>query len=359
MCGMFKDILGSSESLFRNDSDVPLDFSFIPKPVRYREKEQKEIAACMKPLFQEKTGRHIFVYGQPGVGKTVACKHLLREIEDETEEIIPIYINCWKHNTTFKIVIEICDLMDFKFVQNRKTEELFRWIKQNLNKKSAVFVLDEADKLEDLDFLYMILEEIERKAIVIIANYKEWISELDERIKSRLMPEIIEFRPYNHEETKGILKQRMDYAFQPNVWDNDAFELVAKKTAELQDIRTGLYLMKQSGLIAEDRSSRKITTEHAKLALEKIKDFSIKNPGELASDEQLILDLVKNNSGNKIGDFFRLYQQSGGKLVYKSFQRKIDKLQKSKFIIVEKTAGGEDGNTTIIKSNSEKKLTDF
>ena len=359
MGGLFKDILGSSESLFRNDSDVPLDFSFMPNPVLYREKEQRTIASCIKPLFNEKTGRHCFIYGQPGIGKTVACRHLLREIQEETDAIVPIYINCWKHNTTFKIVIEICDLMDFKFVQNKKTEELFRWIKQNLNKKSVVFVLDEADKLEDLDFLYMILEEINRKTIVLITNYKDWISELDERIKSRLMPETIEFKPYNYEETKGILKQRMEYAFQPDVWDDNAFELIAKKTDEMQDMRTGLYLMKQAGLIAEDKSSRKVTLEHAQLALEKIKDFSIKNPSELAEDEQLVLDLVKQNSGKKIGDFFKLYQQNGGKLVYKSFQRKIDKLQKNKFIIVEKTAGGEEGNTTIIKHVSEKKLTEF
>ena len=140
MGGMFKDILGSSESLFKNQSDVPLDFSFIPKPIRYREKEQGMIAACIKPLFQEKTGRHIFVHGQPGVGKTIACRHLLNEIEDETDDIVPIYINCWKNNTTYKIILEICSLMDFKFVQNKKTEELFRWIRQNLNKKSVVFV---------------------------------------------------------------------------------------------------------------------------------------------------------------------------------------------------------------------------
>ena len=351
--------MGSSESLFKNESDVPLDFSFIPKLVPYREKEQKAIAACIKPLFQEKTGRHIFVYGHPGIGKTVACRHLLREIHEETDDVVPIYINCWKHSTTFKIVLEICDLMDFKFVQNKKTEELFRWIKQNLNKKSAVFVLDEADKLEDLDFLYMILEEISRKAIVLIANYKDWVSDLDERIKSRLVPETTEFKPYSYEETKGILKQRMDYAFHPSVWDNAAFELIAKKAAEMQDIRTGLYLMKQSGLAAEDKSSRKISLEHAQQALEKIKDFSVKSPSELADDEKIILDLVKSNSGKKIGDFFKLYQQNGGKLVYKSFQRKIDRLQKNNFIIVEKTAGGEDGNTTIIKHNSEKKLTDF
>ena len=359
MGGMFKDILGSSESLFKNQSDVPLDFSFIPKPIRYREKEQGMIAACIKPLFQEKTGRHIFVHGQPGVGKTIACRHLLNEIEDETDDIVPIYINCWKNNTTYKIILEICSLMDFKFVQNKKTEELFRWIRQNLNKKSVVFVFDEADKLEDLDFIYMVLEDIARKAIVVITNYKDWIAGLDERIKSRLMPEILEFRPYNYEETKGILKQRMEYAFHDNVWDSSAFELIAKKTAEMQDIRTGLYLMKQAGLIAEDKSSRKILLEHAQQALEKIRDFSIKNPSELASDEQMILDLVKNNSGKMIGELFKLYQSNGGNLVYKSFQRKIDKLQKNRFIIVEKTAGGDEGNTTIVKSNTEKKLTEF
>ncbi|MBS3114727.1 AAA family ATPase [Candidatus Woesearchaeota archaeon] len=359
MGGLFKDILGSSESLFKEKSDVPLDFSFIPKLVPYREMEQRAIAACIKPLFNENTGRHCFIYGQPGIGKTVACRHLLREIEEETEDIIPLYINCWKHNTTFKILLDICDQMNFKFVQNKKTEELFRWIKQTLNKKSVVIVLDEVDKLEELDFLYMTLEEISRKAIILITNYKEWIDDLDERIKSRLMPETIEFKPYNYEETKGILKQRMEYAFQPNVWDSNAFEMIAKKAYDMQDIRTGLYLMKQSGVIAEDKSSRNIRVEHAQLALEKIKDFSIKSPEELAADEQLILDLVRKNSGKRIGDFFKMYQQNGGNLVYKSFQRKIGKLEKNKFIVVEKTAGGNEGNTTIIKHNSEKKLTEF
>ena len=306
MGGMFKDILGSSESLFKNNSDTPLDFSFIPKPVKYRENEQRTIASCMKPLFQEKTGRHVFVHGQPGVGKTIACRHLLREIDDETDEIVPIYINCWKHNTTFKIVMEICELMEFKFVQNRKTEELFRWVKQALNKKSAALVLDEADKLEDLDFIYMVLEEIYRKTIILITNYKDWLIELDDRIKSRLMPEVAEFKPYNNEETRGILKQRMDYAFYSNVFENDAFELIARKTAELQDIRNGLHLMREAANIAESKSSRKVLLEHAKLALEKIDEFTIKNPSELASDEKLILDLVKGNSGKRIGDFFKL-----------------------------------------------------
>jgi len=357
MGGLFKDILGSSETLFKND--VALDFDYVPKLVPYREKEQRIVAGCIKPLFQQKNGKNVFIYGRPGVGKTVACRHILKEIKEETDDIETLEINCWKHNTTYKIILEICDHMDFKFVQNKKTEELFRWIKQTLNKKSAVFVFDEVDKLEDLDFLYMILEEIYRKTIILITNYKDWIVELEDRIKSRLLPEIIEFKPYNLEETKGILKQRVEYAFPSNVMSSEAFEIIVKKTFDMQDIRIGLHLMKESAHIAEDKSSRKILFEHAQQALSKIDEFTIKNPEELASDEQTILDLIKTNSGKRIGDLFKCYQDGGGKLVYKSFQRKIDKLEKNKFIMVEKTAGGEEGNTTIIKTNSERKLTEF
>ena len=357
MGGISKDILRSDETLFKNET--ALDYSFMPKLVPYREKEQRIIAGCIKPLFDNKNGRNLFIYGQPGVGKTVALKKVLEELEEETDEIMPLYINCWKHNTTYKIVLEICDLMDFKFVQNKKTEELFRWIKQALNKKSVVFVFDEVDKLEDLDFLYMILEEIYRKTIILITNYRNWVVDIEDRVKSRLLPEVIEFKPYTLDETKGILKQRMEYAFQPNILDSEAFNLITKKTFEMQDIRMGLHLMKESAHIAEDKSSRKISIDHAQQALKKIDDFSIKDSEELASDEQMILEMVKANSGKRIGDLFKCYQDNGGKLVYKSFQRKIDKLEKGKFISVEKTAGGDEGNTTIIKSNAEKKLTDF
>ncbi|GAG20340.1 unnamed protein product, partial [marine sediment metagenome] len=48
-----------------------------------------------------------------------------------------------------------------------------------------------------------------------------------------------------------------------------------------------------------------------------------------------------------------------GALSYKSFQRKIANLQKNKFISIEKTQGGQEGNTTIIKYSKTKKLTDF
>ncbi len=354
---VFKDMLKADETIFKNE--LALDYSYIPKVIPYREKEQRHIALCIKPLLAERNGRNLIITGRPGVGKTVACRHLFQELEEETEEVVPIYVNCWTKNTTYKIMLEICSILGYKWVQNKKTEELFEEIKKIINKRSAVFAFDEIDKAEDYDFLYWIIEGIYKKSVLLITNYKEWILKLDERIKSRLVAESIEFPAYNYAETEGILKQRVEYAFHPGVVEQQAFILVAKKSFEKQDIRSGLYLLREAGNCAEDDSSRKITIRHAEKAIEKITNFAVKNEDDLEDETKYILRLVKENSGKKIGDIFRIYQAKGGVATYKTFQRKVKKLEENKFISVLTTIGGSEGSTSILNFEKEKKITDF
>lgn len=355
--GLFKDVLKDSESLFKDE--IALDYEYLPKILPYREKEQRRIASCIKPLLHKRNGRNLFVYGAPGIGKTAAARHVLRDLEYETDDVIPIYINCWKKNTSFRIAHEICGLLGCRFLQNKKTDELISMARDILNKKSVVFVFDEVDKLEDFNFLYSILEEIYRKSIILITNYRSWFAGLDERIKSRLTAETLEFKQYNKEETRGILKHRVGYAFYDGVWNDDAFCLAAEKTAELRDIRSGLYILKEAGLAAEERASRKITIAHVRLAIAKLDDFSIKKSTDLEEEQRKILQLIKENTNIKIGDLYKVYQEHGGVVSYKTFQRKIKKLHDSKFITVTKTEGGDLGNTSIIKFAGIKKLTDF
>ena len=104
---LFNNILKSNESLITNP--IALDYDYQPKLIPYRENQQHHIAACIKPLFQNRNGKNILITGKPGIGKTVCAKHVLRELEEQTEEIIPIFINCWKKDTPYKIVIEICE----------------------------------------------------------------------------------------------------------------------------------------------------------------------------------------------------------------------------------------------------------
>lgn len=355
--GLFKDMLSSDESLFRNV--VALDYDYIPKLIPYRENEQRIIANCIKPLFQNANGRNLLLYGNPGVGKTVACKHVLNELEEETDDILPIYINCWQKDSTYKSLVEICEQLGYMLTHNKKTDELFKIVKTIVNKKAAVFVFDEADKLQDLDVLYFILEEIYKKTIILITNHKDIVLGFDDRIKSRLIAQPIEFKQYNAFETKGIMKERVGHAFVPGVWEDLAFEIASKKTAMIQDIRAGLYLLKESGHAAEDESSRKIETKHVEQALKKLDEFTIKKKDELEDETRFILGIVKNNSGKKIGNLFKLYQTEGGKAVYKTFQRKINKLADNRFVHLEKSGGGAEGNTTIVTFSGNKTLDEF
>ena len=355
----FKDITNKGEHLFKNED--ALDPEWLPKNLPYRESQHKFIANCITPLLQGRNGRNCIISGAPGIGKTAAVKLVLKDLEENPDvnapDIAVLYVNCWQNNSTYKIFAELCEQLGYKFTQNKNTEDLFKIVQNIVNKKSAVFAFDEVDKVEDVNFLYNIFTDILKKTILMITNYPQWYTEVDARIRSRLLPERIDFKQYNREELAGILKNRMEYAFIQGIWDDAAFNLIVDKVAPTGDIRMGLYLLRESGLAADEQSAKKITVEYAKCALSKVSDFSIKPESELSVDAKDILELIKSQGG-KIGDLFRLYQEQGGVVTYKTFQRRVEELSEGGFIDAKKVVGGKDGTTTIL-SGKNKSLDEF
>ncbi len=354
--GIFDGLGAGSSTILKNE--CALDLEWIPKILPYREMQQRHIAACIKPLIEERNGKNLFVYGIPGIGKTVATKHVLRDLDNETDKVIPFYINCWQKNTSFKVFVELCNQLEYRFTQNKKTEEIFDILEKKINQKSAVFVFDEVDKAEELDFLYTLLERIYKKTIVLITNYPSWLEQLDARIASRLLPELLEFKEYTKDEVRNILKQRVSFAFAENRCELGAFNLIVEKTAERKDVRCGLYMLREAALAAEEQNSKKILAEHAQSAIQKLDAFTIKKPDVLDDDAKLILEIIKKSQAEtKIGELYKAYQTQNGANSYKTFQRKIDFLGKNNFVSIKKLAGGAEGNTTLVSTN--RKLSEF
>ncbi|MDD9954558.1 MAG: AAA family ATPase [Candidatus Woesearchaeota archaeon] len=349
---LFDEVLAGGDSLIKNEQ--ALDYEFLPKILPFRESEQRYLATCLKPLFNQGSGRNVMIHGPPGIGKTAATKAVLRDLEEASDDIYVVYVNCWQHNTNFKVLYKVAEELNYKFTQNKSTTELMKVITSMCNKAAVVFVFDEVDKLEDFDFLYNLLEEIFYKSIFMITNYKSWLLELDERIKSRLVPELVEFKQYTAQETGEILKQRLDYAFPPGVWEPDALAKVQAKAAEVKDVRAGLFVMKNAAHEAESHASKKVTLAHVTTALERMDEFFTKHKEELEDDVKKILDVIQEHSGKKIGDLHKAYKKQGGKCSYKTFQRKIARLDQNRFISVEKLKG-DGGNTTIVN----KKITEY
>ena len=190
----------------------------------------------------------------------------------------------------------------------------------------------------------------------MITNYKEKVAELDERIISRLNPEMVEFKPYNKEETRGILEQRMKYAFVPGVWEEEAFSMIVDKTVAQCDLRKGLFFMREAGNVAEEKASRKIALEHVEKA---IAQQFVANEEKLDEDAQRILVLVQQNPGEKMGPLFQKFLSQGSEMSYKSFQRKMEKLEKGKKVATEKVSGGREGNTSVVYPYDQPKLTEY
>ncbi len=346
---LFKDVLKEGESLFLNS--VALDFDYQPKLVPYRENHQRFIVSCIKPLFQGRNGKNIFIFGPSGVGKTVSTKHVLSELE-EYNDVIPIYINCWKKDTSFKIINEMCELVNYKWVHNKKTDELFADVSKILNKKSVVFCFDEADKLKEFDLIYSIMEDIYKKTLIFITNDRNWLNSLDPRIRSRLIAENLEFEPYKLNEVEGILKQRMEFAFVKDSFDKQAFQAVVKETFNKKDIRYGLAIMKDSAEISEDLGSRKVLLEHLERALNKVNNL---NDDDLSKEEKDILRLIKENPMKSVMDLFKLYKENVEDISSRTFYRKINKLKDKYLIDIEQS----DGYNRINLIEQTKKLDEF
>jgi len=333
---MFKDMLKQDETLFKDE--LVLDYEYLPKILKYRENQQQHFATVIKPLLQKRQGSNLFIYGSPGIGKTAACKHVLRELELETDQVYTFYINCWKYDTVYKILAELCNQLKYKWIQNKKTDELLKVVAEILNKKSAVIILDEVDKLKEEQIVYQLLEDIYKKCLFLITNEKDWLAKLDDRVKSRLLPELLEFKPYNYKETKGILEERKDYGFYPGVWDEEAFEKVAEYCFEKQDVRIGITLLKNSANLAENKSSRKVSLEYVEQAIAKLNPFQ-QAKIELDDEDKFIIDYIKNNPKSPISKIYEEYNKKYEKS-QRTLRRKLDLLKEAKLVDFEDSPFG-------------------
>jgi archaeal cell division control protein 6 len=339
--GIFDRMLKHDESLFKNE--LVLDYEYLPHILKFREGQQEHIATIIKPLFQNRMGANLIITGKPGIGKTAACRHVLREMEKYSDKISGIYVNCWKNDTVHKIVLEICKQLGYKWVQNKNSNELINEIAKILNKKTAVIILDEADKLKEEQIIYYLLEEIYKKCLIMISNEKDFLSYLDQRTRSRLIPEILEFEAYSIKETFEILKERADVAFYPTVCQDEHIENIAEKAFEVGDLRTGLFLLKECGNAAENRSSRKIEISDIEKAIGKLSSFR-ESKTMLDEEERAVLNMIKKNNGLASSFYCDLYKKEFNKSD-RTFRRKVASLKTSKLII---SKDGKDVSGKII-----------
>ncbi|MCC5994110.1 MAG: AAA family ATPase [Candidatus Aenigmarchaeota archaeon] len=232
---------------------------YLPLNLPHREGQIRLISENLSLLLKNSKPMNIFIYGPPGVGKTAVAKFILREFE-QYSGIKNIYINCWQYNTSFAILSEI-GISIGAFVSRRgwAKDEIFSRIVQTMenNRLNLIVVLDEVDQLvkNDSSVLYDLLRienyTKQKIGLIFISNDKYVFRNVEERIRSSLNLEEIEFKPYTFLEMKDIVEERMKEAFV--AYEDGVSALIAARAAEKGDVRIALEILLKAGRIAKDK----------------------------------------------------------------------------------------------------------
>lgn len=277
-----------------------LQATYIPETVLHRDTQINSIAEILAPSIKGDKPSNLFIYGNPGTGKTLCIKyvsnHLHSIIEKRNIPLKIVYLNCKLKriaDTEYRLIAQIIkELGHVVPATGLPTDEIYNIFFNLLNKeeyKNMIIILDEIDQLinkagdEVIYNLTRYNSEFSSTllSLVGISNNVAFTETMDPRVKSSLCEEDVLFSPYNATQIKDILKKRAELAFNDDVLDNGLIEKCAAIAArEHGDARRALDLLRVAGEIAERKGLNKVRIDHLDEAEERI-------------EKEKFLDIVK------------------------------------------------------------------
>ena len=269
-----RQILSWDETLFR-DAEV-FDPDFVPEQFHFREEQTRELAFQLRPGLHGARPMNTVCCGVPGTGKTTTVRKLFSEIEETSQSLVPIYINCQIDNTTYGIISEIYHQLSGQTprASGTSTKKVFDGVARVLDRDQKVLVvaLDDANYLLYENELNRVLYSLLRThevypgtkigVIVILSDLSVNLAErLDARAHSIFRPGEVYFSPYTSAEVEEILDARARQGFFSNVLPTEILERVVDTTMKSGDLRVGIDLLKRAGIAAEMDGRRQIEEE--------------------------------------------------------------------------------------------------
>ncbi|TAJ44227.1 ORC1-type DNA replication protein [Methanofollis fontis] len=360
---MKKDLLMWDETLFRDPEVFEIDY--VPEQFNHRETQMSELAFQIRPGMRGGRPLNTICRGLPGTGKTTSVRKLFAQIEDTTQKLIPVYINCQIDNTKFAIFAQIYRRLTGHLPPPSGTsfKQVFDAVARILQKEETVLLvtLDDANYLlyenEINKVLYALLRAHESYpgtrigVITIISDMNVDLSrEVDPRVSSVFRPTEIYFPPYSAEEVRHILAERVHTGLYPNVLSESMLDLVVEQTMKSGDLRVGLDLLKRAALNAEAEARRRVEEDDICSAYQVSKylhlTFTLRT---LKSEEKALVSTIAEMSieGEEMnaGEVYKVAKNSA-KIGYTRFYEIIKKLDAMRLINLDYRQGR--GRTRVI-----------
>ena len=281
--------------------------NYIPPNIPAREKQIKEIAFFLSTASNSINPINVWIYGLPGTGKTSICKFLLNKLEKETN-VRGLYVNCWENPTFYTILDKIIRELRILGAEKLNTSFKFDRLRSHIKDRPFILFLDEIDQpsqKERNSILYN-FSNLTRVGIVAICNSKYVLYMLDERIRSRLNVQWIEFEPYTADDIYSILCHRAEFALTSGSCD----EHVLRRIADLsgQDARVAIQTLKNAAYLAENGIVKSITTLHANKGYCSVKGLKKSYLlDKLTVHHRILYDIIQHKGDVLSGRLWKFY----------------------------------------------------
>jgi cell division control protein 6 len=286
------DKAAKGKSLIKNDQALKIDY--VPEHLPFREQEEKTLAQVLSTTFRSARPSNIFLFGEPGTGKSAVVRKVVEKLEKKAKELKTnvkvVNVNAKGASTAYKVLYEIAEYIGLN--QEDKTKrvpftglsmgEATSRILQFIQKKelSVILVIDEIDSLVDKsgdDILYSFTRANQQMteggfiALIGISNSLDFKDKLDPRVRSSLSEEEMVFKPYTVDQLRGILHERSKIAFNHGSISEAAVNLCSAMAGrEHGDARKAIDLLRVAAELAERENAVKVDEKHVRAAQEKI-----------------------------------------------------------------------------------------
>ncbi|MFD1571327.1 Cdc6/Cdc18 family protein [Halorubrum laminariae] len=360
------------------DEDVLRD-SHKPEDLIERDRELAEYQAALKPVIKGARPRNIFLYGQTGVGKTVATQMIMDRLRQDQEnyddlDVHVIHVVCKNLNSSYQVAVKLVN--EFRGPNNKipttgyPPDTVYEFLWEHLKEidaTHAIFVLDEVDAIgNDDDILYELprandngnVPVDETKVGVIgISNKFTFRDNLSARVKDSLCDEEIHFPPYDANQLRNILYQRAEKAFVDDTLSDDVIPLAAAMAGqESGSARQALKLLFKAGDLARGAGDEEVTEEHVRQAEPKVKESQVRNELEsLPTQSHLTLYALlaldrQDDLPAKSSDVFEVYEVAANRIdadvkTDRTIRDRLSQLKLKGFLDVEEHNEGPKGGS--------------
>jgi cell division control protein 6 len=182
------------------------DEEYVPTVFQHRDSQIKDLKSCLESIFRGKKPIHTFLFGPSGAGKTLMARCLMKELEERS--IMVAYVNCWENQSLHSIMDKING--DFRIIQAERNSTIYKIerLEKYLNHKPFVLTLDDIDRLDprEIDLILYNLCDLKNTVLVCIGYNLGFLKKLDDRVRSRLVPKIIECPAYSKKELRKTMR---------------------------------------------------------------------------------------------------------------------------------------------------------